>query len=125
MESGAGTIGVVLLGIVGVAAVVAAFILLVATARQTLAHLVIPKRSEYGVMAYIKFLNDLVVPSLSWILASMLSFVFGLILVKGMLFVETSYDFLSGLMVLVGVMLADCHPCWTTEAGLYHKNLQE
>ena len=49
-------------------------------------------------------------PLVSLILASIFSIFLGLILIKGMLFLENSNDFLTGIILIIGALIATFGP---------------
>ena len=112
--SGGAWLGVVILAIVCIITVVASVRLFLSTARKEFTQVRIPARRARAAEVWAKYFNDLVVPFVTWALASMLAVLFGLILVKGMLYVETRFSFVVGLIVLTGLGLILVAP-----AGLF------
>jgi hypothetical protein len=70
----------------------------------------------------LKFCNDIVVPSISVALAVVFILFLGLLLIKGMLFVESKHTFFNGLFLVIGVVVATFGPGLIVK-GIYYLKL--
>lgn len=97
--------------VIGVAALVAGSLFLVSEVKATYSRIELPTRGDSGIVTLgIRYFNRLLALLASSVLASILMVFLGLILLKGMLFVESGSNFLTGLFVLIGVTIASLGP---------------
>ena len=109
VETGAGAIGLFLMPVIAVAALIAGLWFLVSEGKKTFSTIERP-RSGGIITLCIVYFNRLLAPLASSVLACILVVFLGLILIKGMLYVESGSNFFTGLFLLIGVTIASLGP---------------